>query len=526
MRPPGVVRRVLRAGAAATAVFARPGRTAATPQQVVQRSEKYRAVVIGSGFGGSVAALRLAKAGVRTLVLERGRWWNSQPNADTFPRFFHPDRRVSWFEPTPVLPFSPPAVFKPYSGVVERIHGSGMTVFCAAGVGGGSLLYQGVSLKPSEELFTRDMPEGIDYAEMNEVFYPRVAQMLRFSVVPDDILNHVSYTSSRQFLADAARAGLNPVRVLQPMNWDVIRQELRAELPRWSTCGDHIYGVNNGARFSLDKTYLAQAVATGMVTIAALHRVKHISTGSESRYVVDCDRIDTDGVIQEQVVIGADALFLGAGSVNTSKLLVRARGMGTLPDLPPDVGRFWGSNGDRVYLRTDPPEPTLPHQGGPPCAGYLDWDAPTGPATVLHGPVPFPTETFSTLLGGMAIPEGHGQIRYDPGTDETTLEWPPAADRSAEAALDASVARLSRGSGGTVISAQPLGPGTAHPLGGAVIGPVCDTYGRVHDNPGLYVTDSALIPGSTGACNPSWTIAALAERCLQGVVDQDVGVVF
>ncbi len=489
------------------------------------REEQYRAVVVGSGFGGSVAALRLAQAGVRTLVLERGRWWNSQPNDNTFPQFFHPDRRVSWLEPTPVMPSSPPAVFRPYTGLVERVRGDGMSILCGAGVGGGSLHYAGVSLQPSAELFTRVMPTEVDYEEMAAVYYPRTAAMLHLSPVPDDILNHPRYTSSRKFLADAARAGGDPVRLPQPMDWDVVRAELRGELPPWSAHGDVLYGVNNGARYSTDKTYLAAALATGLVTVAPLHVVKELTTGTSYRYVLRCERIDTDGNVLENVVVNTDNVLLNAGSANTSRLLVRARGTGTLPNLPSDVGRYWGNNGDRLYLRTEPLEFTLPGQGGPSSAGLLDWDASTGPATLFHPPAPFETETFSMYVEGMAIPNGHGEFRHNPLTDSADLVWPPGADLSAEIALDAAVARMSQTGGGVFAPANAVDPHTFHPLGGAVIGPVCDPFGRVHDNPGLYVTDSALIPGSTACCNPSWTITALAERCLDRIVAQDVGTV-
>ncbi|NKS64160.1 hypothetical protein GS493_18445 [Rhodococcus hoagii] len=68
-------------------------------------------------------------------------------------------------------------------------------------------------------------------------------------------------------------------------------------------------------------------------------------------------------------------------------------------------------------------------------------------------------------------------------------------------------------------------PSTWHPLGGACMETVCDLEGRVHDQRGLYVLDGALMPGNTAACNPSMTIAAVAERALDRIVAHDVGVV-
>ncbi|UUZ59622.1 GMC family oxidoreductase [Nocardioides sp. B-3] len=68
-----------------------------------------------------------------------------------------------------------------------------------------------------------------------------------------------------------------------------------------------------------------------------------------------------------------------------------------------------------------------------------------------------------------------------------------------------------------------IAPSTRHPRGGAAMGSVCDLEGRVHGARGLYVLDGALIPGTTAACNPSMTIAAVAERALERIVAEDVG---
>ena len=62
---------------------------------------------------------------------------------------------------------------------------------------------------------------------------------------------------------------------------------------------------------------------------------------------------------------------------------------------------------------------------------------------------------------------------------------------------------------------------TYHPLGGATLGTACDMYGRVNGYSHLYVVDGSLVPGSTPASNPFWTISALAERCLDTIVAED-----
>ncbi|MCP2259902.1 cholesterol oxidase [Streptoalloteichus tenebrarius] len=522
----GFDRRRFLTGSAVTAfgltAAAAPANAAGPPT----REERWRAVVVGSGFGGGVAALRLAEAGVRTLVLERGRRWEAGPGSDTFPRFFHPDRRVSWLKPHPVFPASPPALFRPYTGVIERVRGQGMDIICGAGVGGSSLAYAGMSLRPNAELFARVMPSGVDYDEMDRVFYPRVAAMLRLTAIPDDVLDHVRYTSTRLFLEHARRAGLRAERVPLPVDWEDVRRELRGEVPASMSTGDVIYGVNNSGKHSVDRTYLAAAERTGRVTVAPLHVVRDIRRDNANRYVVRCDRINTDGEVLEHVVVTADALFLGAGSAGTSRLLVRARGTGAMPDLPDDVGGHWGNNGDRLYLRHLVPQPTNPPQGGPACSAILDWSNPAGPVSVEHGPAPLPVELRTMAMLGMGIPDGHGRFHYDGRADEVVLRWPVSADQRSREAVRSTLDRLVRATGGTLVDLNALDPFTFHPLGGAVLGRVCDLDGRVLDHPGLYVVDAALIPGSTGCCNPSWTVAALAERCLSRIVAQDVGTVF
>lgn len=281
--------------------------------------DRRRAVVIGTGFGGAISALRLARAGVPVLMLERGIRWPTGPNAETFPHMFTPDRRAAWLSPTTVLTGSPPVPFRPYTGVLERVRGIGMDILCGADVGGGSLVYHGMTIQPNAANFARSMPAGIDYEPFDRDYCRRVKAVLRPNPIPDDVLAAPAYRSSRMFLDRVAQAGLEGYRVPLPLDWEFARRELRGEVNRSYTTGDVLYGVNNGGKNSVDVTYVAAAEATGPVEVAILHLVRDIERDRAGCWVVHVDRIDTDGVVQERKRITTGALFLGAGSAGTTR---------------------------------------------------------------------------------------------------------------------------------------------------------------------------------------------------------------
>src|SRR5262249_5951577 len=107
-----------------------------------EREEDLPAVIIGCGFGGAECALRLAQAGIKACVLERGRRMPFQPDGNTFATFEAPDGRASWLSPfTPIateelqfgIQFPQLDIF---TGVLEAINGNSITVLAGAGVGG------------------------------------------------------------------------------------------------------------------------------------------------------------------------------------------------------------------------------------------------------------------------------------------------------------------------------------------------------------------------------------------------------
>jgi cholesterol oxidase len=500
--------------------------------------EEHRVIIIGSGFGGGVAALRLAQAGIPVTVLERGKWWTAGPNIKTFPSFSQPDDRLEkalWYGTANVrgaytavtqipgllgLPVNAPL----YAGLLDAVVNPNLTVVTAAGVGGGSLVYQGMTLQPTEALFNRVMPSGIDYQEMDDIYYPRVAQMLQIATAPDELIYSTNYRAARTFKQNALNAGYGVDKIPMPIDWSFALRELNGEMTPSYTNGDCALGVNNGGKHSVDVTYLQQAMATGLVTVEALHNVTNVARAGDGRWQILVDRTDEHGKLLEQKLITSKGLIMAAGSVNTTKLLLRASHLGLIPDMPDGLGEGWGTNGDRILTWTSPLTPFGNNQGGPVIYGSKEWNDPNIANTVIQASLP-PTglDIRTTMMVGFGISDARGRWTYDPITNDSHLNW----SREADAVLHQRILKRAwkiAGPLSVIGDTHAAAPMTWHPLGGANMGTVCDLEGRVQGHPGLYVLDGALIPGSTAACNPSMTIAAIAERAIDDIVANDIGV--
>ncbi|MEW2353135.1 GMC oxidoreductase [Spirillospora sp. NPDC029432] len=524
-----ISRRSLLAGTAATGALsvlgASPARAARRGSVPVSREER-RLVIIGSGFGGGVAALRFAQAGVPSLVLERGLWWRTGPNAETFPHATSPDKRAMWMGLDPELFGIPMPVHDPYTGLLELVKGDGMNIMCAAGVGGGSLVYQGMTLQPSADVFEATMPAGLDYGRMDSVYYPRVAGMLKLRTAPDELIASRTYLPSRIFARNVERAGYELSKIPMPIDWSYALRELKGEMKPSYTNGDCSLGVNNGGKHSVDVTYIAAAQATGLVTVATQHNVTDVAMAGDGRWQVSVDRIATDGTVLEKKIITTKGLVMAAGAAGTTRLLMRAAAKGQIPDMPDGLGSNWGTNGDRIYVWTNFADDFGVPQGGPVVYGSKEWDDPAIANTVIQASLPpLPANLRSTMLVGYGVSEGRGRFVYDSKKDDAVLHWPKGGDAKLYERLQRRASKIA-GPSSVLLDTNAVVPSTWHPLGGASMGTVCDLAGRVRGHRGLYVLDGALMPGTTAACNPSMTIAAVAERAADELVARDAGTVF
>ena len=495
------------------------------PSIPIETEDDIPALIIGSGFGGAVTALRLGEAGIRTMVLEQGRRWDSA--SAPFSRTLPPDGRSTWLRRKTVLPFGPSLPIRKYTGVLDRVDYANMKVYRGTAVGGGSIVYGGITTQPPESLFYQIFPRGISYQEL-QPYYEGVRSMLRITTVPADIETQPHYDYTRVFADHAAYAGLKTVDVGQATDWDIVRAEIDGTLPPSAIIGEAYYGNNSGCKNSLDQNYLPMAEATGYVSIHSLHRVIDITQENSEKYVVTVEQIDEAGAVIQTKKITTTYLFFAAGSIGTTELLVKARALGSLANLNEEVGQGFGVNGNVLFTRTVN-ELTGKHQGGPVIKSILDYKNTETPATVESIFFPIGLECNCLLHLLLALDTERGHFFYDAVTNRVELMWPTGGnDQAARAAIDFAE-RMNASNGGNLgspvgvpfLPSDLLKDSTYHPLGGMVMDKACDLYGRVHGYPRMYVMDGALLPGSCATANPSWTIAALAERNIQRILAED-----
>lgn len=512
----------------ATAAQARTTGTAA----VIGSGDHVPVLVIGTGYGGSVAALRLARAGVHVHLVEMGMAWDT-PGADgkIFANTTKPDGRSYWLRTKSKQPLSNFLGFPidraipRYTGILDAEDFSGITVYQGRGVGGGSLVNGGMAVTPRRENFGAVLP-SVNADEMYATYYPRANAGLGVGTIDPAWFDSVDcYKYARVGRKHAQRSGFPFVFVPDVYDWDYMEQEAAGTVPKSALDGEILYGNNYGKK-SLQKTYLAEARATGNVTISPLHQVTSVAPATGGGYTVVIDELRTDGSVATTKTVTADKVFFAAGSVGTSKLLTRLKATGALSGLNDEIGKGWGDNGNVMCGRANHVwDATGAVQSSIPCGGIDNWAA--GGAFAEVAPLPTGIETFASFYLSITKNPNRAQFSWNAATGKVDLNWQtawkqPSIDM-AKTIFDKINARE-----GTIYRTDLFGVYkiwgdhlTYHPLGGAVLDRATDNYGRLHGYAGLYVIDGSLIPGNTSV-NPFVTITALAERNIEKIIATDL----
>ncbi|MDE2402656.1 MAG: GMC family oxidoreductase [Burkholderiales bacterium] len=498
-----------------------------------QSDEYVPNLVVGTGYGGSVTALRLAQKGQQVTMLEMGRLWNT-PGKDgkIFCKPFSPDDRAMWFKDRITAVFSTIGGVIPISsllkvpvaaGILDVVSSPNMNVYLGRGVGGGSLVNLAMLITPYRETLQRILPTSISVDEMYKTYYPRALAGLKGNQIRPAYYQASAYHKyARVACAQAAKAGI-PWRTLDS-GYDMayMEKEEAGTVPKSALGNEGGFG-NNYGKNSLDKTYIADALGTGLVNIRPLTEVTSITRAADGRYVVATKQIDVTGTVLATRTISCDRLFLGGGSIGTTQLLVKARATGTLPNLNEHVGTRWSSNGE-IFMVRNVHTSTGAKTSVLPVTGIDARDHRNQQVYSMNIAIPLGIDTFSTAHITMTQTPELGHFTYDAQSDKSVLQWGVTAKDEPTTSAHTVYDRINTVNGANYIKGWFAGKtvgddSTYHPLGGCPIGLATSDIGEVKGYPGMYVTDSSLFPDSLIA-NPALSTAAMAERNIERIIAQ------
>ena len=505
----------------------------------------YDVLVIGSGFGGSVAALRLTEKGYRVGVLEAGRRWE----AADLPKTNWNVRKSIW---APRLGMTGP----------QRISVLGKClVFSGAGVGGGSLIYGNTLYEPLPEFYTdRAWAHITDWRAELAPYYDQAKRMLGVVTNPrvgpkDEVLLEIARdlgvadTFHRTDVGVFFNEDAEGVEVDDPY--------FGGAGPRRRGCihcSECMTGCKHNAKNTTPTNYLYLAERNG-AEVHALTTVTSVAPDGKGGYVVATER--SNGRLRKgRRTFTAEQVVFAAAALGTQKLLHRMRADGTLPALSPRIGELTRSNSEAIIGVTAKerddfaqgvaisssihPEAqthvevvgygkghnamflqTVPMvDGGAFRALRLLLTCLLHPVRFLRSQNPHRASEKSVILLVMQSLDNsltsylrRGRLVTKQGAGEPNPVWIPTAHdiaRRWEKKVD--------GVAGSVATDALNIPATAHYIGGCTIGEtaadgVVDPYQRVHGHPGLHVADGSAITANLGV-NPSLTITAQAERAM------------
>jgi cholesterol oxidase len=347
----------------------------------------YDAIVIGTGFGGTVAALRLAATGKKVLLLERGTWWFTPEKLGKDP---HPERKKvpQWAKeqqpPHPVQYWTRPdhkeGLLDFFAAVRHSLNKDGLyqyslfkqaDILTASGVGGGSLIYSNVTLRPEPEVLAGI---GVDLGDAE--FQAATKWMLdhrgklnkvvtKIPLPGRDVSNlgadDYLYLDRSRALRDAAHdalpkleqqlgARLGVITKWEPLDLAVMEydpdrgadSEANANHTFCERQGRCVLGCLPGARHTLNKTLYRKLLSKpdSGVTLSPLAEVRHIKRVVDGYEVAFRDHRD-----DTRKTVSAPMVFLAAGTLGTTEILLRSRDKGGL-QLSDRLGTHFSTNGD------------------------------------------------------------------------------------------------------------------------------------------------------------------------------------
>jgi cholesterol oxidase len=506
-------------------------------------------IVIGSGFGGSVAALRLTEKNYKVLVIEAGQDFKNQDYPKT-------SWRIRKFLFAPAL-----RCFG-----IQRIHLlPDVAVLAGAGVGGGSLVYANTMYEPPSAFFEQGQWSAItNWQQELSPYYELAKRMLGVQLNPEltpadlamqKVAENLGVGSSFKLAPVAVHFGTGPGQESK----DPYFGGLGPTRVGCTSCGECMTGCRHNAKNTLDKNYLALAKIGGATILS-------MSTATKFEKIDQIWKVHTKktGGFKRKT-LSAKHVVVAAGTYNTQKLLHQMKDEGVLPNLSERLGFLSRTNSEALVgaVASKAPDPNFTKGVAITSSFFPDKDTHVEPvrygvgsnamgllATILTDGSdtkkrwriwlsqlirqPFKAlkltivkswsertvialvmqslDNSITVFGKRDF-LGSWKLSSKQGEGKPNPTWLPVANKVARE-LAKVINGQAMGNLGEVINA----PFTAHFVGGCVIGDtkatgVVDPYLRVFEYPGLHVTDGSTISGNLGV-NPSLTITAQAERAM------------
>ncbi len=521
-------------------------------------------IVIGSGFGGSVSALRLAEKGYRVAVIEMGRRWTPE----NLPKTSWSLHRWFWRPKLALRGFFNMRFFRH----VTILHG------CA--VGGGSITYACTLLRPPDKVWNSGTWAGLaDWQSEMPQHYDTASRMLgvtenRIFGPADELLRQVAESSGIGNTFYRTSVGIFQAAEGEPAGQTVPDPYFGGEGPDRTTCkacGGCMMGCQHGAKNTLDLNYLYLAEKRGVQVMAETRvvDVKPLEGKADGSAGYEVTTVcSTAFVNRRRQHFTCRAVIFSASALGSMELLFDLKDRGSLPAISNRVGRYVRTNSESLIGVRVPGSSEDLSKGVAIGSGvYIDEhthieavrypngsDAMSVWSTILTGGHPGPGRVAlwlrnlasslflhplrtirvlqpmgwareSVILLCMQALEGHIDMRW-----QRSWLWPfrkvlvsrgervptfiPAANAFAE--------KFAKIAGGSAMSMLPEIlfdiPGTAHCLGGCVIADspengVIDYRHRVFGYKNMYVCDGSVVAANLGV-NPSLTITALTERAM------------